>query len=78
MFQNDQLELIINTIVVLFPAQKNLLEYLPSLGHIPRVVSQLTSTNPAVQRATVLATHQFTSSKVSNNSILFSNSSFNL
>ena len=41
-----------------------MIEYLPSLGHIPRVVSQLTSTNPAVQRATVLATHQFTYSKV--------------
>ena len=46
-------------------AQPSLLDYLPSLGHLPRVVEILRSSNTAAVRAAVLATHQCTTSQVS-------------
>lgn len=53
-----------NTVVSVLTAQRNLLEYLPQLGHIPRLVSHLSSKNLTVARAATLATHQFTHNQV--------------
>ncbi|MCL4120193.1 UNVERIFIED_CONTAM: hypothetical protein GTU68_046190, partial [Idotea baltica] len=60
----EKLELVISVVVSVFSAQRNLLDYLPSLGHIPRVVNYLPSTSLPVTRAATLSTHQFTFSKV--------------
>ncbi|XP_045611089.2 dnaJ homolog subfamily C member 13 isoform X2 [Procambarus clarkii] len=60
----DTLELVISTVVAVLSAQRNLMEYLPQLGHISRVVLQLHSKNLSVARAATLVTHQFTFSQV--------------
>ncbi|XP_042237903.1 dnaJ homolog subfamily C member 13-like isoform X4 [Homarus americanus] len=60
----DTLELVVSTVITVLSAQRNLLEYLPQLGHIPRVVSLLFSKNLSVARAATHATHQFTFSQV--------------
>ncbi|XP_071522873.1 dnaJ homolog subfamily C member 13 isoform X2 [Panulirus ornatus] len=60
----DTLELVVSTVIAVLTAQRNLMEYLPQLGHIPRVVSQLSSKNLSVARAATLATHQFTFSQI--------------
>lgn len=63
----ETLELVVNTVVSVLTAQRNLLEYLPQLGHIPRLVSHLSSKNLTVARAATLATHQFTNNQVCGN-----------
>ncbi|XP_050693547.1 dnaJ homolog subfamily C member 13-like isoform X2 [Eriocheir sinensis] len=60
----DTFELVLNAVVAVMTAQRSLLEYLPQLGHIPRVVGQLPSKNVTVVRAATHATHQFTCSQV--------------
>ncbi|KAK7077105.1 DnaJ subfamily C member 13 [Halocaridina rubra] len=58
--EGETLELVLNSIVAVLSTQRNLLEYLPQLGHIPRVVSHLPSKCLPVARAAALTTHQFT------------------
>lgn len=58
------MELVVSTVVAVLTAQRNLLEYLPQLGHIPRVVAQLQSKSLPVARSSTLATHQFTYNQV--------------
>ncbi|KAK3858864.1 hypothetical protein Pcinc_034976 [Petrolisthes cinctipes] len=60
----DTLELVVSTVVAVLSAQRTLLEYLPQLGHIPRIVSQLQSKSLPVARSSTLATHQFTYNQV--------------
>ncbi|XP_068224403.1 dnaJ homolog subfamily C member 13-like [Palaemon carinicauda] len=64
---DDTLELVLNSIVMVLSAQRNLLEYLPQLGHIPRIVSYLPSKCLPVARAAALTTHQFTFNQVCSN-----------
>ncbi|KAG0721186.1 DnaJ subfamily C member 13 [Chionoecetes opilio] len=60
----DTFELVLSTVVAVMTAQRSLLEYLPQLGHVPRVVAHLASKNVTVVRAATHATHQFTYSLV--------------
>ena len=68
--QGDDLELVVSTLVAVLSSQRNLLEYLPSLGHLPRVV-ELLHKSQAVVRAAVLTIHQTTFSTVSTSTYLF-------
>lgn len=60
----DTFELVLQASVAVLTAQRALLEYLPQLGHVPRVVAHLSSKNLVVVRAATHATHQFTCSQV--------------
>ncbi|XP_076044368.1 receptor mediated endocytosis 8 isoform X2 [Oratosquilla oratoria] len=56
----EAFELVTSTAVAVLSVQRALLDYMPALGHVPRLVNHLTSHNLTSVRGAALTTHQFT------------------
>jgi len=64
-FQGEQLEMVTTALVFFFKSQPVMLDSVPQLGHLPRILKAMSARNDAFPKHAIQIVHQLSASDVS-------------